>query len=102
MTDLKMCVAELVKEWENDVSDSTLKTGFAKTGFGVIPEIEEKDLFLQIQKSWQNLHSKGYVTDSIHLNKFLTVDDKLIFSDYPTDEEILSSFLEIEEPKEVN
>lgn len=104
--DLRICVATLAKVWENDVSDSTIKNCFAKAGFDVIPEIEEQDLFPQIQQSWENLHSQGHITDGIHLNDFLTVDDQLIVADYPTDEDILSSFHEIEEeieePEEVN
>lgn len=48
---------------------------------------------------------QGHTTDDIFLNDYLTVDDKLIVADYPTDEDILSSFhetgKEIGEPEEV-
>ena len=98
-------MAELAKVWENNISDLTIKNYFSKTGFGAIPETEERDLSLKIQQSWENLHSQGHITDCIHLNEFLTVD-MLIVADYPTHEDILSSFHEIEqeidEPEEIN
>ncbi|XP_054711365.1 tigger transposable element-derived protein 6-like [Uloborus diversus] len=103
--DLRICVAELAKVWENDVLESTIRNCFAKAGFDILPEIEEQDVFPHIQQSWETLHSQGHITDGIHLNEFLTVDDRLIVADYPTDEDILSSITgtekEIEEIEEI-
>lgn len=49
--DLRICVAELVKIWENDVSEPTIKNCFAKAGFSVLPKFGEQDVFPLIQHS---------------------------------------------------
>ncbi|XP_054709194.1 tigger transposable element-derived protein 6-like [Uloborus diversus] len=58
--DLRICVAELAKVWENDVLESTIRNCFAKAGFDILPEIEEQDVFPHIQQSWETALPRAY------------------------------------------
>ncbi|XP_054734718.1 uncharacterized protein LOC129242181 [Anastrepha obliqua] len=98
------CVDEITNAWNIDVKLETISNCFRKAGFGQYSEWEKEDdipvVFIserikerskeeiQMQneyETWQNI--KG--TEGATFNDFMQVDDDIVTSEFPTDEDIV-------------
>lgn len=101
------CVDEITDAWNIDIKSDTISNCFKKAGFGQYREWEEDDeiplIFLCERTSekseeetllqmeyevWENFRS----TQGATLNDFIHVDDDIITSDIPTDEDIVELY----------
>lgn len=101
---LRLCISELVKVWQNDVVESTIRNCFLKAGFSEKLVVEEitSNVLPQIEECWVHLQSVGKINDDVSLNEFLRVDEEVIVAEYPTDDDILSSVINTEVEDEGN
>lgn len=98
------CVDEITYAWNIDFKPETISNCFKKAGFGQYSEWEEEDeiplIFIserfnerseeeiQLQKeyeAWENVKN----TPGVTFNDFMHVDDDIITSEFPTDEDIV-------------
>ncbi|GFS46969.1 tigger transposable element-derived protein 4 [Nephila pilipes] len=79
---LQESISEISKEWNYDVTDSTIHNSFAKAGFLVCSEslesAEDKDdiPLEEMKKVWIQLKEKREITDSVLLDDFLFLDSE--------------------------
>lgn len=101
------CVDEITNAWNINVKSETISNCFKKAGFGEYSEWEEEDeiplifitersnernegeIQLQMEfEAWKNSRNIQGVT----YNDFLQVDDDIVTSEFPTDEDIVEIF----------
>ena len=92
---LKISIAELSKVWQNNVSETTIKNCFKKTGFlktQIQEEADDDDIMSSNQEWWDELQANGTIEDDILLEAFLSVnvDEDVLVTNYPTDNDILN------------
>ncbi|XP_066260432.1 tigger transposable element-derived protein 4-like [Euwallacea similis] len=98
------CVDEVNSAWNTDVRPETISNCFKKAGFGQYSEWEnedeiplifiserlkerrEEEIQLQMEyEAWKNLKGKEGVT----FNDYVNVDDDIVTSEFPTNEDII-------------
>ena len=104
---MKDCVDEISNAWNIDVKSETISNCFKKAGFGQYSEWEEEDeiplifitersnemddgeIQLQMEfEAWKNANN----TQGVTFNDFLQVDDDIVTSEFPTDEDIVEIY----------
>lgn len=112
------CVDDVTKAWNIDVKPETIANCFKKAGFGQYAEWEDEDeiplIFIserlnvrsedemQLQselEAWTNLKS---MPETVSFEDYIHVDDDIITSEFPTDEDIVERHRSESEPININ
>lgn len=94
---LRLCISEVAKVWQNYVAESTIQNCFIKAGFSENTVVEEISALPQLEDCWNQLQSTDAIDQDISLDEFLSVDEDVIVAEYPTDDDILSSLKDTED-----
>lgn len=111
---LKDCVDDVTKSWDIDVKPETIANCFKNAGFGQCTVWEEEDdiplVFLKEQLNHINKENTTVIQTEyeswVHLNisqgtgtldDYMQVDDDLVTSEFPTDVDIVKSYLDMDD-----
>ncbi|XP_057657828.1 tigger transposable element-derived protein 4-like [Diorhabda carinulata] len=94
--DPRVCIRDLTKVWQNDVTEITIKNCFIKAGFAENTTEKPVDDLRYINVRWNELQSTGAINDNISLTDYLAVDKDLMVTDYSTDDAIINYIRSIE------
>lgn len=103
---LRDCINEITKVWSGDVTKKTIENCFAKAGFKTndrSDEWEEDDEIdlASLRKQWDYMQNSGNVDANFSLQEFIHIDDDVITSEHPTDQQILESLKYVGEDDDV-
>lgn len=89
--DLCVCITDLAKVWQNDVKKTTIKNCFIKAGFAEKTTEKAANDLPDINACWNELQSTRAINDNINLTDYLAIDEDLIATEYPTNNDIIDS-----------
>ncbi|GBM48947.1 hypothetical protein AVEN_150781-1 [Araneus ventricosus] len=95
--DLRKAIAELYKVWKFGATAKTIRNCFKRVGFSNQTDDSDSDdedvILADLREKWKTVEGNGRITDDATLSDNLEVDAELLTASYPTDEEILKSFI---------
>ncbi|KAK9753771.1 hypothetical protein QE152_g1736 [Popillia japonica] len=91
---LRECISELAKVWAHEVRESTIQHCFSKAGFCEVAvnwDREDELPLSEVRNFWRCLETSGNIDSNITLADYFGVDEHIVTTGYPSDDDILKS-----------